>query len=67
PTGYFHSPRKTGRNILLTIIGFMLGVIISTHLSFQFEEYALIGLILPVLYINYELWQEKRPTRGRSK
>ncbi|HGA1346800.1 TPA: DUF1275 domain-containing protein, partial [Streptococcus suis] len=56
-----------GRNILLTIIGFMLGVIISTHLSFQFEEYALIGLILPVLYINYELWQEKRPTRGRSK
>lgn len=59
--------RKTGRNILLTIIGFMLGVIISTHLSFQFEEYALIGLILPVLYINYKLWQEKRPTRGRSK
>ncbi|HFI0402219.1 TPA: YoaK family protein [Streptococcus suis] len=53
--------KKTGRNILLTIIGFMLGVIIATQLSFQFEEYALIGILIPVLYINYKLWQEKRP------
>lgn len=53
--------RKTGRNILLTIIGFMLGVISATQLSFQFKEYALIGILLPVLYINYKLWQEKRP------
>ncbi|HFI0467966.1 TPA: YoaK family protein [Streptococcus suis] len=53
--------KKTGRNILFTIIGFMLGVIIATQLSFQFEEYALIGILLPVLYINYKLWQEKRP------
>lgn len=53
--------KKTGRNILFTIIGFMLGVVIATQLSFQFEEYALIGILLPVLYINYKLWQEKRP------
>ncbi|MGV3079905.1 YoaK family protein [Streptococcus sp. 32226D021BW] len=53
--------KKTGRNILLTIIGFMLGVISATQLSFQFKEYALIGILLPVLYINYQLWQEKRP------
>lgn len=53
--------KKTGRNILLTIIGFMLGVISATQLSFQFKEYALIGILLPVLYINYKLWQEKRP------
>lgn len=53
--------KKTGRNILFTIIGFMLGVIIATQLSFQFEEYALIGILFPVLYINYKLWQEKRP------
>ncbi|HFI0037063.1 TPA: YoaK family protein [Streptococcus suis] len=53
--------KKTGRNILLTIIGFMLGVVIATQLSFQFKEYALIGILLPVLYINYKLWQEKRP------
>lgn len=53
--------KKTGRNILLTIIGFMLGVIIATQLSFQFDEYALIGILIPVLYINYKLWQEKRP------
>lgn len=53
--------KKTGRNILLTIIGFMLGVIIATQLSFQFEEYALIGILIPVFYINYKLWQEKRP------
>lgn len=59
--------KKTGRNILFTIIGFMLGVIVSTHLSIQLKEYALIGLILPVLYINYKLWQEKRPTRGRTR
>lgn len=52
--------KKTGRNILFTIIGFMLGVIVSTHLSIQLKEYALIGLILPVLYINYKLWQEKK-------
>ena len=53
--------KKTGRNILLTIIGFMIGVISATQLSFQFKEYALIGILLPVLYINYQLWQEKRP------
>lgn len=52
--------RKTGRDIFLTIIGFMLGVALSTHLSFLFEEQALIGLIPPVLYINYQLWREKR-------
>ncbi|HFU4054633.1 TPA: YoaK family protein [Streptococcus suis] len=53
--------KKTGRNILFTIIGFMLGVSIATQLSFQFDEYALIGILIPVLYINYKLWQEKRP------
>lgn len=52
--------KKTGRNIFLTILSFMVGVVVSTLLSFRFHEYALIGLLFPLLFINYHLWQEKR-------
>ena len=52
--------RKSGRNILLTIIGFMLGVVLSTVFSLSFKEYALVGILFPMFYINSALWYEKR-------
>lgn len=52
--------RKTGRAISMTIIGFMLGVILSTLLSQQVHELALVGILPPMLYVNYQLWKEKK-------
>lgn len=51
----------TGRNIFITIIGFMLGVMAATCLSTLFGELALLGVTLPMLYISAKLWQEKKP------
>lgn len=53
---------KIGRNIFITIISFMLGVICATILSRMFHEYALVGVTLPMMYVTYKLWQEKNPT-----
>lgn len=52
--------QQVGRNIFITIIGFMLGVIAATILSMSFHKMALIGLIFPILYVNYQLWKEKK-------
>lgn len=53
---------KIGRNIFITIISFMLGVICATILSRMFHEYALVEVTLPMMYVTYKLWQEKNPT-----
>lgn len=52
--------QQMGINILVTIIGFMLGVGLSTILSFKLSEYALFYVLLPLGYVTYQLWQEKR-------
>lgn len=51
--------RKRGQEIILILGSFSLGVSISTLLSLRFSEYALIYVLLPALYVNYELWREK--------
>ncbi|TWT14381.1 YoaK family protein [Streptococcus sp. sy010] len=51
---------KQGCYIFITIISFGLGVLLSTSLSAQFGESALIFLLLPMFYINYQLWKEKQ-------
>ncbi|MGQ7371965.1 YoaK family protein [Streptococcus suis] len=56
--------QETGRNIYIIILGFMLGVCLSTLFSQSFGEYALLGVLPFVLYINWELWKEKRPARA---
>lgn len=52
--------QQIGCNISMTIIGFIVGVILSTMLSFSLGKYALLGLVVPILYVNYQLWKEKR-------
>lgn len=51
---------RQGGYIMVTIISFIFGVFLSTHLSFQFGESALCFLMLPSMYLNYQLWQEKQ-------
>ena len=53
--------QKKGKNILYIIISFMIGVSISTRLSLIFGEHALTALLLPLLYVNLQLWYEKNP------
>ena len=53
--------QKKGKNILYIIISFMIGVSISTRLSLVFGEHALTALLLPLLYVNLQLWYEKNP------
>lgn len=52
--------QKIGRNILIIIISFMLGVVISTRLSIFLGEYALSFVLIPLIYINIQLWYEKK-------
>lgn len=59
--------RIRGRNIFITILGFMLGVMCATFLSLALGELGLIGVVLPILYINLKLWQEKNPTYRGGK
>ncbi|MTB63415.1 DUF1275 domain-containing protein [Streptococcus sp. zg-86] len=51
--------RKRGQETILILISFSTGVIVSTLLSIQFSEYSLAYVLLPALYVNYELWKEK--------
>ncbi|MGT2926421.1 YoaK family protein [Streptococcus cuniculipharyngis] len=51
---------RQGGYILLAIISFGLGVALSTSLSLKFGESALCFLMLPSMYLNYQLWQEKQ-------
>ncbi|MGT2755238.1 YoaK family protein [Streptococcus ovis] len=52
--------QKRGRNIFFIILSFMFGVIISTRLSLLLGEYALSFVLIPLLYINIQLWYEKK-------
>lgn len=52
--------QKRGRNIFFIILSFILGVMISTRLSFVLGEYALSFVLLPLIYVNIQLWYEKR-------
>ncbi len=52
--------QKRGRNIFFIILSFMLGVIISTRLSLLLGEYALSFVLIPLLYVNIQLWYEKK-------
>lgn len=52
--------QKRGRNIFIIILSFMVGVIISTRLSLLLGEYALSFILLPLLYVNVQLWYEKK-------
>ncbi|MBF0786976.1 MULTISPECIES: YoaK family protein [unclassified Streptococcus] len=51
--------RKRGQETILILGSFSLGVILSTLLSSRFFEYALAYVLIPALYVNYELWREK--------
>ncbi len=51
---------KRGRNIFLTILSFILGASISTFLSIHYGEFSLIYILLPMFYVNYQLWKEKK-------
>ncbi|MGT2716012.1 YoaK family protein [Streptococcus respiraculi] len=51
--------RKRGQETILILGSFSLGVIISTLLSLRFFEYGLVYVLIPALYVNYELWREK--------
>lgn len=53
------SLRKRGQETMIILGSFSLGVILSTLLSLRFSEYALAYVLIPVLYVNYELWREK--------
>ncbi|MBF0776291.1 hypothetical protein BVE84_07105 [Streptococcus azizii] len=50
---------RRGQETIFILGSFSLGVIISTLLSSWFYEYALAYVLLPILYVNYELWREK--------
>lgn len=52
--------QNKGKNIFFIILSFMFGVIVSTRLSLYMGEFALAVLLLPLLYINIELWYEKK-------
>ncbi|MGT2828960.1 YoaK family protein [Streptococcus hillyeri] len=51
--------QKAGRNIFIIILTFALGVALSTVISTHLKEYGLVFVILPLLYINVSLWNEK--------
>lgn len=51
---------KQGLAIFYTILSFICGVMVSTQLSTRFNEAALYFLLVPALFINYQLWMEKR-------
>ncbi|WP_265588310.1 DUF1275 family protein [Streptococcus cuniculi] len=51
--------RKRGQETILILASFSVGVIVSTLLSFRFLEYSLAYVLIPALYVNYELWREK--------
>lgn len=55
--------KKRGRNIFFIILSFMLGVVTSTRLSFVFGEYALAFVLVPLIYVNIQLWYEKKTRR----
>ncbi|VTS36178.1 permease [Streptococcus pseudoporcinus] len=47
-----------GRNTLIIIMTFILGVICSSFLSYRFGEMALMAMLLPLGYVNYLLLVE---------
>ncbi|HEK9955629.1 TPA: DUF1275 domain-containing protein [Streptococcus equi subsp. zooepidemicus] len=47
-----------GRNTLIIILSFALGVVCSTLLSLSYGEYALSPMLIPLCYVNYLLAQE---------
>ena len=48
------------RNITISILGFMVGVGLATILSLSLHHFALLGLVFPILYVNVQLWREKK-------
>ncbi|MBM7641885.1 YoaK family protein [Streptococcus loxodontisalivarius] len=52
--------REQGRNIFLIIASFATGVYMSTRLSYHFGEYTLWFVIIPLLWVDYLLWLEKK-------
>lgn len=52
--------RKRGIHIFYAIVTFMFGVIIATFLTQMFHEETLIAVCFPLLYMNVELWKEKK-------
>lgn len=57
--------QQRGTAIFLTILGFMFGVVLATLVTVKKAEWALAGLIFPIVYVNYQLWKEKRNESGR--
>ena len=55
--------QNKGKDILYIILSFMVGVWVSTRISLLFGEYALAVLLLPLLYVNLQLWYEKNPRK----
>lgn len=53
--------QKKGKNIFLTILSFMIGVVLGTRFSFILGEYALTLVLFPMVFINLHLWHEKNP------
>lgn len=49
---------QIGRNTLIIIMTFVLGVICSTLLSYHFGEMALSAMLFPLAYVNYLLLAE---------
>lgn len=47
-----------GRNTLIIILAFALGVVSSTVLSLTYKECALAPILIPLFYVNYLLAQE---------
>lgn len=56
--------RRTAYHIMVTIAAFLVGVFLSTLLSFALHDIALIGILLPLLYVNVQLWNEKRSRKN---
>lgn len=53
-----HELTHIGRNTLIVILAFAVGVVCSTLLCIAYGEYALIPILMPLLYVNYLLAQE---------
>lgn len=53
-----HELTHIGRNTLIVILAFAVGVVCSTLLCIAYGEYALMPILMPLLYVNYLLAQE---------
>ncbi|TCD45479.1 DUF1275 domain-containing protein [Streptococcus sp. X16XC17] len=47
-------------HIFYAILTFMLGVVVATFSTQTFKEQALIVVLLPLIYMNVQLWLEKK-------